>query len=217
MASRKLEDKIELTIFWLGLFCLTYLVLGFILKSDLTKPLDSSIFYEVFRDSLALTAYFLAPIAALILFTDWRIQHASINNEKNSKEILDVASNLLPYINTYYLAVENDEQLLKFREQYFALYFDLKRKILLINSIDPKAEEFLKKIEKLDTVILENWSCLEGLYQLNKLYKSVPEGNPASEILKQSYGIKINEAEIRKSECLRNYLEIQTKLSVLHV
>lgn len=217
MASRKLEDKIELTIFWLGLFCLTYLILGFILKSDLTIPLDSTIFYEVFRDSLTLTAYFLAPTAALILFTDWRVQHASINNEKNSKEILDVAVNILPYINTYYLAVENDEQLLKFREHYFALYFDLKRKILLINSIDPRAEEFVKNTEKLDLVIIENWSCFERLYQLNKLYESVPEGSPTSEILKQSYGDKIIEVELKKSECLGNYLEIQKKLSVLHV
>ncbi|MEV8215782.1 hypothetical protein [Leifsonia sp. NPDC077715] len=217
MGKKELKDKIELTIFWLGLFCLSYLILGIILKSDLTSPLDSSIFYEVFRDSLTLTAYFLAPIAALILFTDWREQHASINNEKNSKEILDVATNLLPYINTYYLEIQNDEQFFKFREQYFTLYFDLKRKKLLINSIDSKSEEFVNNIEKLDIVILEIWSCLERQYQFNKLYESVPEGSSSSEILKRSYGDKINEAGIKKSDCLSNYLKIQKKLSVLHV
>lgn len=217
MGKKEIKDKIELTIFWLGLFCLSYLILGFILKSDLTSPLDSSIFYEVFRDSLTLTAYFLAPIAALILFTDWREQHTSINNEKNSKEILDVATNLLPYINTYYLEIENDEKFFKFREQYFTLYFDLKRKKLLINSIDSKSEEFVNNIEKLDIVILEIWSCLERQYQFNKLYESVPEGSSSSEILKRSYGDKINEAGIKKSDCLGNYLKIQKKLSVLHV
>ncbi|MDC4858270.1 hypothetical protein SOI76_12525 [Acinetobacter pittii] len=75
MAKKELKDKIELTIFWLGLFCITYLIFGFILKSDLTKPIDSSIFYEVLKDSLTITAAFLAPIAALILFSDWREEH----------------------------------------------------------------------------------------------------------------------------------------------
>ncbi|MBJ9578075.1 hypothetical protein [Acinetobacter baumannii] len=75
MAKRKLKDKIEISIFWLGLFCLTYLIFGFILKSDLTKPIDSSIFYEVLKDALTITTALFAPIAALILFSDWRVEH----------------------------------------------------------------------------------------------------------------------------------------------
>ncbi|MFL9533479.1 hypothetical protein ACKEPO_17540, partial [Acinetobacter baumannii] len=88
MAKKELKDKIELTIFWLGLFCITYLILGFILKSDLTKPIDSSIFYEVLKDSLTITAAFLAPIAALILFSDWRVEHRLKNNEELSKTVI---------------------------------------------------------------------------------------------------------------------------------
>ncbi len=88
MARKELKDKVELTIFWLGLFCLTYLIFGFILKSDLTKPIDSSIFYEVLKDALTISAAFLAPIAAFILFSDWRIEHRLKNNEELSKSVI---------------------------------------------------------------------------------------------------------------------------------
>ncbi|MDS7930658.1 hypothetical protein RMB13_14485 [Acinetobacter sp. V102_4] len=82
MARKNLKVKVELTIFWLGLFCLSYLIFGFILKSDLTKPIDSSIFYEVLKDSLSISAAFFAPIAAFILFSDWREQHnKQVRNE----------------------------------------------------------------------------------------------------------------------------------------
>lgn len=217
MDKKKLKDKVELTIFWLGLFCLTYLILGFILKSDLTKPIDSTIFYEVLRDSLTLTAYFLAPIAALILFSDWREQHASINNEKISKDIVDIVTNLLPLINTYYLDIEKDENFLNLRQKYFSLYFDLKGKKLLINPIDDISKQFIENIDKLEVIIFDNWSCFQQQYQFNKFYESVPEGSPSSEILKRSYGDKINEAGIRKSECLRSYMNIQKELKILHV
>lgn len=90
MARRKLKDKVELSIFWMGLFCLTYLIFGFILKSDLTKPTDSSIFYEVLKDALTITAAFLAPIAAFILFSDWRVEHKI----KNTLQLLDDLKNL---------------------------------------------------------------------------------------------------------------------------
>lgn len=90
MARRKLKDKVELSIFWMGLFCLTFLIFGFILKSDLTKPNDSSIFYEVLKDALTITAAFLAPITAFILFSDWRVEHKI----KNTLQLLDDLKNL---------------------------------------------------------------------------------------------------------------------------
>lgn len=90
MARRKLKDKLELSIFWLGLFCLTYLIFGFILKSNLTKPIDSSIFYEVLKDALTITATFFAPIAAIILFSDWRVEHRI----KETFQLLDDLKNL---------------------------------------------------------------------------------------------------------------------------
>jgi len=90
MARKKLKEKIELTIFWLGLFCLTYLIFGFILKSDLTKPVDSAVFYEVLKDALTITAAFFAPVAAFVLFSDWRVEH----HIKATYQLLDDIKNL---------------------------------------------------------------------------------------------------------------------------
>ncbi|EOF7538262.1 hypothetical protein NRA29_14350 [Acinetobacter baumannii] len=107
MAKKELKDKVELTIFWLGLFCLTYLIFGFILKSDLTKPIDSSIFYEVLKDALTLTAAFLAPVAAFVLFSDWRIEHRLKKLEKSSKSVVQQTQELHSNFFDFYIKLLN--------------------------------------------------------------------------------------------------------------
>ncbi|MDC4408202.1 hypothetical protein NQ665_17965 [Acinetobacter baumannii] len=124
MAKKKLKDKIELTIFWLGLFCLTYLILGFILKSDLTKPIDSSIFYEVLKDSLTITATFLAPITAFILFSDWRVNHRLVRNEKEVNDLYKKIRNdnliMLKFI--FELAYQKNKENTEIMKNYFEEY-----------------------------------------------------------------------------------------------
>ncbi|MEQ1137570.1 hypothetical protein [Acinetobacter seifertii] len=60
------------------------------MKSDLTKPVDSAVFYEVLKDALTITATFFAPIAAIILFSDWRIEH----RVKETFQLLEDIKNL---------------------------------------------------------------------------------------------------------------------------
>ncbi|MFV5193227.1 hypothetical protein ACMXYY_13995, partial [Acinetobacter courvalinii] len=88
MTTDELKRSLERAIFWLGVFALSYLILGFILKSDWFKTIDLAVFYEVLKDTFALTAALLAPIVAFLLFTDWRKQHRLVKNENLSQEIL---------------------------------------------------------------------------------------------------------------------------------
>ncbi|MFP0263748.1 hypothetical protein [Acinetobacter pittii] len=133
MAKKDLKDKIELTIFWLGSFCLIYLIFGFILKSDLTKPIDSSIFYEVLKDSLTITAAFLAPIAAFILFSDWRDNHRLVRNEKEVDDLFkkirveDLAFN--KFISE--LAHQKDQKDINIMDQYLDENVILKENVIL--------------------------------------------------------------------------------------
>lgn len=124
MAKKELKEKIELTIFWLGLFCLTYLIFGFILKSDLTKPIDSSIFYEVLKDSLTITAAFLAPIAAFILFSDWRENHRLVRNEKEVNDLYKKIrnDNLIMLKFVFELAYQKNKENTEIMKNYFEEY-----------------------------------------------------------------------------------------------
>lgn len=74
MAKKTLEEKIK-NVSWytLGLSIL-YFSIGGWLKSD-GFHFDPAKTYDLIKDTLTLTAAFLAPVAAFILFSDWREEH----------------------------------------------------------------------------------------------------------------------------------------------
>lgn len=85
MSNKTLQEKIDL-VKWCAIgFTILYIIVGAFLVSD--YPLKKSTFdpvktYNLIKDALTITAYFLAPIAAFVLFSDWRKEYRSINNEK---------------------------------------------------------------------------------------------------------------------------------------
>lgn len=166
MSKESLEEKIKLTIFWLGLFCLTYLILGFIIKSDFTKTFDTLIFYEVLRDSLTLTAYFLAPVAAFILFTDWREQHKTLKSDKFYDEIeMDFRySHFLAdemYLNMFCRSIKDSfEQKLEDDFQFFSTK---------LNNIIIKTKTFNEFQGRDGQEFLDKVSVLVGLFKDLKL------------------------------------------------
>lgn len=90
MAQDDLRVKIKKIWWWTILGIIFFLIISFFLKSS--YPITHHKFnltdaYEVLKDSLSLAAAFLAPIAAFVLFSDWRVSHRLINNEKEVIEI----------------------------------------------------------------------------------------------------------------------------------
>jgi hypothetical protein len=163
MAKKELKDKIELTIFWLGLFCLTYLIFGFILKSDLTKPIDSSIFYEVLKDSLTITASFLAPIAAFILFSDWRVEHRLKINEDLSKAVIK---------ETQYLISETFNVFWKLLNINFLNKQNLESYISLVAELNEKASEIKISLKDFYNLDLDD-EFIKSIEQILKIMEEV--------------------------------------------
>lgn len=80
MSKKTLEGKIKTVCWWaLGLTIL-YFLIGAFLISDGNK-FDSTKTYNLLKDTLTLTAGFLAPVAAFVLFSDWREQHRQVREE----------------------------------------------------------------------------------------------------------------------------------------
>ncbi|HFX6347943.1 TPA: hypothetical protein ACIFDL_002566 [Acinetobacter nosocomialis] len=99
MPNTELKGKIKIVGFWTfgGIFW--YLVISFFLLSN--YPLHNFSFnnqkaYEVLKDALSLAAAFLAPVAAFVLFDDWRTSHRLKINESEALEILKRVRNI-PY------------------------------------------------------------------------------------------------------------------------
>ncbi|MBJ8482622.1 hypothetical protein [Acinetobacter vivianii] len=83
MIRTSLEDKIKDIVFWTIVFFILYTILGFLLETNwLSKTISLPKINEILKDSLTITATFLAPVAAFVLFSDWREQHnKQVRNE----------------------------------------------------------------------------------------------------------------------------------------
>lgn len=79
--------KIKLTIGWVGFFSLLYFLVAVWLESD-GVHFNRKLTYQLLKDTLTLTAAFFAPIAALVLFSDWREQHKAIKKDTHYDEVL---------------------------------------------------------------------------------------------------------------------------------
>lgn len=95
MAKKTLEDKIKLVCWWALVLTILYFAIGAWLKSDGPK-FDPAKTYDLLKDTLTLTATFLAPVAAFVLFSDWRREHRDKHNEElvfSRLEKIDTNSN----------------------------------------------------------------------------------------------------------------------------
>lgn len=76
MAKKTLKEKINDVAFWIVIFLILYLIIGYLLESLwLSKPLKLDELYDLLKDGFSITAAFLAPVAAFVLFSDWREEH----------------------------------------------------------------------------------------------------------------------------------------------
>ncbi|HFF2590174.1 hypothetical protein [Acinetobacter baumannii] len=83
MFKRTLSQKIKDVVFYSLVFFILYTIIAYLLETNwLSKTIDLPKINGILKDSLTLTAAFLAPGAAFILFTDWREQHnKQVRNE----------------------------------------------------------------------------------------------------------------------------------------
>ncbi|AUM25926.1 hypothetical protein [Acinetobacter pittii] len=100
MAQDDLDDlRVKIKKIWLRTIfgIIFFLIVSFFLKSS--YPITHHKFnlteaYEVLKDSLTIAAAFLAPVAAFVLFSDWRLQHRAIAKENNSSNIFSLINRL---------------------------------------------------------------------------------------------------------------------------
>ncbi|MGQ1614677.1 hypothetical protein ACT41Q_13510 [Acinetobacter baumannii] len=164
MLKKSLHDQIKIIGFWTFCGVFWYLVLAFFLKSKypiFDYSFNLEIAYDVIKDALTLAAAFLAPIAAFVLFNDWRETHARITNEKTSIEIMDTLREMNSLTTRGYseLAADNEVKK-KDSEKLTNLNRLLSSLISRINSVDKDAEDFKANVYEMRIVINEWWHFL---------------------------------------------------------
>lgn len=80
MIKKTLKQKIKRVCWWTAGLTILYFLVGAGLVSNGTR-FDPIKTYNLLKDTLTLTATFLAPVAAFVLFSDWREQHRQVREE----------------------------------------------------------------------------------------------------------------------------------------
>lgn len=141
MKKTTLEEKIRQVGIWTfgGIFW--YLVIAFFLKSNYPiyeYDFNRSVAYEVIKDALTLGAAFLAPVAAFVLFTDWKEQHRLIKNEVKIEEIL--------------LGIDSVDRKIK---RFLNTSLNIKADAILLENLVPLKPEIIKCSEDINELFLQ--------------------------------------------------------------
>ncbi|MBP4064244.1 hypothetical protein J9896_12635 [Acinetobacter baumannii] len=220
MLKKSLHDQIKIIGFWTFGGVFWYLVIAFFLKSkypifDYSFNLENA--YDVIKDALTLAASFLAPVAAFVLFTDWRDEHRAISNEKLSKQISDIISKISPLVGVSYINFDDSEKIVEFRQEYFSYLFEMGRNLIGINSIDKKSEKFIKDTQELNNLLVNIWLSLERQIVINQQLLKLNSTDARTEALKASYNKDLSEAGLNKDRYVEEYLRLASEISILHV
>ena len=168
MKKKTLEEKIKRVGFWTFGGVFWYLVIAFFLKSNYPiyeYNLDRSAAYDIIKDALTLAAAFLAPVAAFVLFIDWKIQHKEVHNEKNSRQIIYACDSCRASIMSY-VEVNFEQQYSNFMNNFFTLNTLMAE----IYEIDQNSSQFLRNAKKISSQLnlaLPEWIHLVNLHQQN--------------------------------------------------
>jgi|GEM_PF-2564663 len=136
MAKKSLNEKIKLIGFWTFGGVFWYLVIAFFLKSkypifDYNFNADQA--YDVIKDALTLAAAFLAPVAAFVLFSDWRGQHFQTKIEKDSQLIDDLIFEINSKLNSLQRHVLIDVATSEQRKQFYVSNTEIYVEMKLLN------------------------------------------------------------------------------------
>lgn len=192
MAKKTLEEKIKDIVFYATVFFILYLIIGFLIKSEwLSNFKDNWTYsYELLMDAFTLTAYFVAPVAAFVLFSDWRMQHKEVSNEKNSHEVRQALWRAYLLIKDIVDTDTNGKVGARVKKFYENLFFakQLFENIYVFNNESLQFKNDVIDIFKSLEESHQKWSkCVHYALALDIQQECNPEQVKEREVLRQDY------------------------------
>ncbi|MDD2947056.1 MAG: hypothetical protein PHG15_15055 [Acinetobacter sp.] len=170
MKNNELLKKVEKVGYGIFTFFFWYLVIGFFLKSDYPiyeQPFNRADAYEVLKDGITLSAYILAPAIAVVLFSDWREEHASVKNEKISMEVRSLLNST--YLNMITLpSIRDEQQFYESIKRHFQYMVELGILEKDITTYDELSTKYMNKLEIINNLNYECWANLQKDYYQSK-------------------------------------------------
>ncbi|AOA58214.1 hypothetical protein [Acinetobacter larvae] len=152
MASENLKEKVFIAAGWLILFAAIYFVIGIFLITN-GVSFEGKKVYELLKDTLTLAASFLAPVAAFVLFNDWRLEHSLISNEKFSMIIRDKVTDLeILSFHCFPSVEESEDSFKKKQDEYINLLAEIRSLALRLKGVNRRALQLKENLYTLNMV-----------------------------------------------------------------
>lgn len=187
MAKKTIEEKIQDVGFWTFGGVIWYLVIAFFLKSKYPiyeyrfNPKDA---YDVLKDALTLAAAFLAPVAAFVLFSDWREQHKVISNVEQSRKFNQELKRCIDKIDTdhiNFMDFENSEF-----ESFMRMIFDfsatLSSTLQNIYNVNKESETYINNVESIRSGFEKIYASIQATINLNHMSDFIYEDKLKTEL-----------------------------------
>ncbi|NUF23731.1 hypothetical protein HUN23_13215 [Acinetobacter oleivorans] len=221
MVKNDLNVKIKRIWKWTFIGIIIFLVISFFLKSSYPithYKFNLSDAYDVLKDTLTLAAGFLAPVAAFVLFSDWREQHVLINNEKISKEILNILDEFYDFYNLSYGSLLENDEFYKKQNLFFQKINYLAEKKAEINAKDQVAKDFLVQLKEIQILLPTYWILFTEEVRAYQDFQKIHEPRTVlAKGLSESYSNKHIYAQNKKFDLYKEIFEKRNKLSILYV
>ena len=163
MAKKTLEAQIKNVSWWAIGLSVLYFSVGAYLNSN-GSHFDPAKTYDLIKDTFTLTAAFLAPVAAFVIFSGWRVQHKELSNEENSRLIINAFDVCHSSISYYVKSVDFHTQYSNFMNNLFIINTLTNE----IYPIDENSSQFLQNAKVASTQLnsdLPKWIHLVNLHQ----------------------------------------------------
>jgi len=221
MVKNDLKVKIRRIWKWTFIGIIIFLVISFFLKSSYPithHKFNLSDAYEVLKDTLTLAAGFLAPVAAFVLFSDWREQHVLVNNEKISKEILNILDEFYEFYNLNFGSVLENDEFYKKQSLYFQKINYLAEKKAEINAKDQVAKDFIVRLTQIQILLPTYWIFFTEEVRAYQDFQKFHEPQTVlAKGLSESYINKHINAQSKKFDVQKEIIEKRNNLSILYV
>lgn len=165
MVKKSFEEKIKDVGFWTFIFFILYLIVGYLLESLwLSKPLKLDDIYDLLKDGFGITAAFLAPVAAFVLFTDWRKEHREKIKDTNIRELIKGCNRLFneAYELNYKINISNDYS----KDDVLGIQALIDAHLQHINTVQICTNDLNAQSPELDNLVGQSDEILSDFFEL---------------------------------------------------
>ncbi|MBU3083155.1 hypothetical protein [Acinetobacter seifertii] len=172
MKDTSLEEKIKNLVFWTIIFFVIYLLVAYLLNSLwLKNTIKFKDIYDIFKDGLTITAAFLAPASAFLLFSNWREQYNAQFIDKTLIDLIIQLKDMEILLNRKEYN-KNDNLFDNIRRSTYEIRFELKHTKTVLK-IYPKYinTNFIEHIDKFEKISKEIDDLIDILSDKRKYQK----------------------------------------------